>query len=119
LLELVGLRPEHASRYPQEFSGGQRQRIGIARALLRDPELLILDEATNAVDGISEAAIMTLIQRRAGHKLTIVISHRPSTIASCQDGLVLDRGRVVESGPLEGLSFFEQMSKANASPEAS
>jgi subfamily B ATP-binding cassette protein MsbA len=101
------------------LSSGQRQRIGIARALLRDPELLILDEATNAVDGISEAAIMTLIQRRAGHKLTIVISHRPSTIASCQDGLVLDRGRVVESGPLEGLSFFEQMSKANASPEAS
>ena len=68
------------------LSSGQRQRIGIARALLRDPELLILDEATNAVDGISEAAIMTLIQRRAGHKLTIVISHRPSTIASCQDG---------------------------------
>jgi subfamily B ATP-binding cassette protein MsbA len=101
------------------LSSGQRQRIGIARALLRDPELLILDEATNAVDGISEAAIMTLIQRRAGHKLTIVISHRPSTIASCQDGLVLDGGRVVESGPLAELSFFEQMSKVNASPEAS
>ena len=101
------------------LSSGQRQRIGIARALLRDPELLILDEATNAVDGISEAAIMTLIQRRAGHKLTIVISHRPSTIASCQDGLVLDGGRVVESGPLAELSFFEQMSKAHASPEAS
>jgi ATP-binding cassette, subfamily B, bacterial MsbA len=101
------------------FSGGQRQRIGIARALLRDPELLILDEATNAVDGISEAAIMTLIQRRAGHKVTIVISHRLNTIASCQDGLVLDRGRVAESGPLAELSFFVQMSKASASQEAS
>ena len=100
------------------LSGGQRQRIGIARALLRDPELLILDEATNAVDGISEAAIMSLIKRRAGHKLTIVISHRLSTIASCQDGLVLDGGRVVESGPLAELSFFEQMSKAHASHES-
>ena len=97
------------------LSSGQRQRIGIARALLRDPELLILDEATNAVDGISEVAIMSLIERRAGHKLTIVISHRPSAIASCQDGLVLDGGRVVESGPLAELAFFERMSKANAS----
>jgi ABC-type multidrug transport system fused ATPase/permease subunit len=101
------------------LSGGQRQRIGIARALLRDPELLILDEATNAVDGISEAAIMSLIKRRAGHKLTIVISHRLSTIASCQDGLVLDGGRVVESGPLAELSFFERMSKTHASPDPS
>ena len=97
------------------LSGGQRQRIGIARALLRDPELLILDEATNAVDGISEAAIMKLIERRAGHKATIVISHRPSTIASCQDGLVLHAGRVVEAGPLPGLAFFKQMSAV--SPE--
>lgn len=91
------------------LSGGQRQRIGIARALLRDPELLILDEATNAIDGISEGAIMTLLQRRAGHKLTIVISHRPSTIASCQDGVVLDGGRVVEAGPLTELAFFARM----------
>jgi ATP-binding cassette, subfamily B, bacterial MsbA len=101
------------------LSGGQRQRIGIARALLRDPELLILDEATNAVDGISEAAIMTLIERRAGRKLTVVISHRPSTIASCQDGVVLEGGRVVEAGPLAGLSFFAQMTKATTSSEAS
>ena len=92
------------------LSGGQRQRIGIARALLRDPELLILDEATNAVDGISEAAIMTLIERRAGPKATIVVSHRPSTIASCQDGVVLDAGRVIESGPLATLAFFKHMS---------
>ena len=101
------------------LSGGQRQRIGIARALLRDPDLLILDEATNAVDGISEAAIMSLIKRRSGNKLTIVISHRLSTIASCQDGLVLDRGRVVEAGPLAELSFFAKMSKVGASPEVS
>jgi ATP-binding cassette, subfamily B, bacterial MsbA len=101
------------------LSGGQRQRIGIARALLRDPELLILDEATNAVDGISEAAIMTLIERRAGKKTTIVISHRPSTIASCQDGLVLEGGRVLEAGPLSELAFFKQMSSVNTQPEPS
>jgi ABC-type multidrug transport system fused ATPase/permease subunit len=98
------------------LSSGQRQRIGIARALLRDPELLILDEATNAVDGISEAAIMSLIERRAGDRMTIVISHRPSTIASCQDGIVLDGGRLVEWGPLAELSYFERMSKTHASP---
>jgi len=94
------------------LSGGQRQRIGIARALLRDPQLLILDEATNAVDGISEAAIMTLIERRAGHRATIVISHRPSTIASCQDGVVLEAGRVIEAGPLSTLAFYRYMSAA-------
>jgi ATP-binding cassette, subfamily B, bacterial MsbA len=99
------------------LSGGQRQRIGIARALLRDPELLILDEATNAVDGISEAAIMTLIERRAGQKMTIVISHRPSTIASCQDGLVLEGGRVVEAGPLPDLEFFKRMSAVSTPSE--
>ena len=81
--------------------------------------MLILDEATNAVDGISEAAIMSLIKRRSGNKLTIVISHRLSTIASCQDGLVLERGRVVEAGPLAELSFFAKMSKVGASPEMS
>ena len=75
------------------LSGGQRQRIGIARALLRDPDLLILDEATNAVDGISEAAIMSLIKRRSGNKLTIVISHRPST-----DRLLPGRARARTAG---------------------
>jgi subfamily B ATP-binding cassette protein MsbA len=103
-----GYRTEVGAR-GLSLSGGQRQRIGIARALLRDPDLLILDEATNAVDGISEAAIMKLLERRAGRKMTIVISHRPSTIAACDDGVVLDAGRVVESGPLSELSFVRQM----------
>lgn len=91
------------------LSGGQRQRIGIARSLLRDPDLLILDEATNAVDGISETVIMSLLKRRAGQKTTLVISHRISTIASCQDGVVLDGGRLVEAGRLEELAFYKKM----------
>lgn len=91
------------------LSGGQRQRIGIARALIKNPDLLILDEATNAVDGISEAAIMKLIERRAGNQTTIVISHRQSTIAACQDGVVLERGRLVEAGPLSQLAFVQHM----------
>jgi len=96
------------------LSGGQRQRIGIARALLRDPPLLILDEATNAVDGISEASIMKLLDRRRDRRLTLVISHRPSTIASCHDGVVLSGGKVVEAGPLENLAFFREMSASSS-----
>jgi len=91
------------------LSGGQRQRIGLARALVRNPEILILDEATNAVDGISEHAIMSLLRGRARHGMTIVISHRQSTLASCEDGVVLDSGRVSESGPLRQLNFYHRM----------
>jgi ATP-binding cassette, subfamily B, bacterial MsbA len=99
----------NVNRRGLNLSGGQRQRIGIARSLLRDPDILILDEATNAVDGISERVIMTLLKRRAGQKTTLVISHRINTIASCEDGLVLEDGRVVEAGPLVELAFFKNM----------
>ncbi|GLQ53667.1 ABC transporter ATP-binding protein [Devosia nitrariae] len=82
------------------LSGGQRQRIGIARALVRRPRLLILDEATNAVDAVSEAAIMSLLDE----PMTIIlISHRESLLALCEDAIVLEQGRVVEWGPLRTL----------------
>jgi len=91
------------------LSGGQRQRIGLARALLRKPDLLILDEATSAVDAISETEIMTLLKERRHFRTALVISHRRSTLAACQRGIVLRDGRVVEVGPLRDLSYYEEM----------
>ncbi|HEY9155838.1 MAG TPA: ABC transporter ATP-binding protein, partial [Opitutaceae bacterium] len=76
------------------LSAGQRQRIALARALVRDPDILILDEATNAMDGLSEAAIVETLKLRAGRRTTIVISHHRSTISFCDDVVILSGGRV-------------------------
>jgi ABC-type multidrug transport system fused ATPase/permease subunit len=76
------------------LSAGQRQRIALARALLRDPDILILDEATNAVDGLSEAAILETLKSRAGRRTTIVISHHHTTISFCDDVVIVGDGRV-------------------------
>lgn len=86
------------------LSGGQRQRIGLARALLRDPDILILDEATSAVDVVSERAIMDLVTNRRAGQTLIVISHRQSTIAYCEDCVVLDAGEVLEARPTDEVS---------------
>lgn len=99
----------HVGSRGLSLSAGQRQRIGLARALVRKPEILILDEATNAVDGISEIAIMSLLRYRSRDKTTIVISHRQSTLACCEAGIVLENGRVIESGPLGNLEFYSKM----------
>lgn len=82
------------------LSGGQRQRIGLARALLMRPDLLILDEATNAVDGVSERAIMDLLADHSHFRTALVISHRESTLANCAEAIVLDGGKVVRTGPM-------------------
>ena len=76
------------------LSAGQRQRIALARALVRDPDILILDEATNAMDGLSEAAIVETLKLRAGRRTTIVISHHRSTISFCDDVVILSGGSV-------------------------
>ena len=86
------------------LSAGQRQRIALARALLRDPEVLILDEATNAVDGLSEAIIRTAISARRGRGTTIVISHHHNTISSCDDVIVLRDGRVAVEAALSSVA---------------
>ncbi|RWD60037.1 MAG: ABC transporter ATP-binding protein [Mesorhizobium sp.] len=86
------------------LSAGQRQRIALARALLRDPDILILDEATNAVDGLSEAAIVETLKSRAGRRTTIVISHHHSTISFCDDLVILEHGRVRKQAPFAELA---------------
>jgi subfamily B ATP-binding cassette protein MsbA len=91
------------------LSGGQRQRVGLARAFLRRPDVLILDEATNAIDGLSEAAILSLIRNSGWKPTTLVVSHHASTLAFCDDGVVIDRGTLVESGPLRELAASRQM----------
>jgi ATP-binding cassette subfamily B protein len=80
------------------LSGGQRQRVAIARALLKDPKILILDDALSAVDTDTESLILDALRRRRGRSTTIVIAHRLSAIAEADEILVLDRGRIVQRG---------------------
>lgn len=87
----------------QKLSGGQRQRLSIARAILRDPAILILDEATSAVDNETEAAIQRSLERVAQGRTTLVIAHRLSTVRNADRIHVLDAGEVVESGRHEEL----------------
>ena len=91
------------------LSGGQRQRIGLARAMLRRPDVLILDEATNSVDAMSEQHIMQLLAQRRHFTTALVISHRRSTLAACDYGIVLDGGKIVETGPVQSLAYYRAM----------
>ncbi|MDP7606396.1 MAG: ABC transporter ATP-binding protein [SAR324 cluster bacterium] len=86
-----------------KLSGGQRQRIAIARALLRDTPILILDEALSAVDAENEYVIQQALDRLMKNRTTLVLAHRLSSVIKCDRILVMDQGRVVESGHHEAL----------------
>lgn len=85
------------------LSGGQRQRIGIARALYRDPSVLVMDEATSALDGITEEAVMEALHGLSRKKTIIVIAHRLSTVRECDVIYLLERGQIVAQGSYHDL----------------
>jgi glucan exporter ATP-binding protein len=104
----------------RSLSGGERQRLSIARALLKDPPILILDEATSALDAATESKVLAALDEVMKHRTTFVIAHRLATIRKATRILVFEAGRIVESGTFDELSRlggrFAELTKAQFMP---
>ena len=86
-----------------QLSGGQRQRIGIARALYHRPEVLVFDEATSSLDGITEKMIMQAVHKFSDEKTIIMIAHRLKTVEKCDQIFFIDEGKVADQGTFQEL----------------
>ena len=81
-----------------KLSGGERQRVGIARAILKNPAILVLDEATSALDSATEQEVQGALDEAAKGRTTLMVAHRLSTVAGADEIIVLDEGEIVERG---------------------
>ena len=115
--EFIERMPNGYNTYIEEgspnLSGGQKQRLAIARALIHDPRILLLDEATSALDPESEAVVNANLQRIARGRTMVIVSHRLSSLADCDQILVMEQGKIVDIGPhsalLERCPIYRQL----------